>query len=65
MGRMPLPIYKGGTFGSGWYQLHPNGSRIAFQRHSGTVSQYWAIDNLAQFIRSGGSIAVPPDPRSR
>jgi hypothetical protein len=45
--------------------LHPNGSHIAFERHAGVVSQLWAIDNLAQFIKSGRSVAVPYDPRSR
>jgi hypothetical protein len=29
------------------------------------VSQYWAIDNLAQFIKSGGAVAIPLDPRGR
>ena len=65
VGRMRLPAYQGGFVGSLNYTLHPNGSRIAFERHAGMVSQYWAIDNLAQFIQSGGAVAVPPDPRSR
>jgi dipeptidyl aminopeptidase/acylaminoacyl peptidase len=65
VGRMRLPAYQGGFAGSGHYTLHPNGSHIAFERHAGVVSQLWAIDNLAQFIKSGRSVAVPYDPRSR
>jgi hypothetical protein len=53
----------GGFVGTRHYSLHPDGSRIAFERHAGTLSQYWAIDNLAQFIKSGA--AVSPNPRSR
>jgi hypothetical protein len=44
------------------YSPHPDGSRIAFERHAGMVSQYWAIENLAQFIRSGAT-AAPELPR--
>ena len=65
VGRMRLPAYQGGFLGSLNYALHPSGSGIAFERHAGTVGQYWAIDNLAQFIQSGAAVAVPPDPRSR
>jgi hypothetical protein len=51
--RMRLPAYEGG-FRAAWnYSLHPDGSRIAFERHSGLVAQVWAIDNLLSFIRSG------------
>ena len=63
VGGMRLPVYEGGFIGSLHYSLHPDGSRIAFERHAGTVGQFWAIDNLAQFIRSGA--ALSPDPRSR
>jgi Tol biopolymer transport system component len=63
--RMRLPAFQGGFVGSLNYTMHPSGSRIAFERHAGMVSQYWAIDNLAQFIQSGAAVAVPPDPRSR
>ena len=51
--RMRLPAYEGG-FRAAWnYSLHPDSSRIAFERHSGLVSQVWAIDNLLSFIHSG------------
>jgi serine/threonine protein kinase/Tol biopolymer transport system component len=60
VGRMAI---DGGFVGTRHYSLHPDGSRIAFERHAGTLSQYWAIDNLAQFIKSGA--AVSPNPRSR
>jgi serine/threonine protein kinase/Tol biopolymer transport system component len=58
-GRMRLPSYPGGVVGSLNYSLRPDGTRIAFERHAGSVSQFWAIDNLAQFIQSGASVAVP------
>ncbi len=63
VGQMRLPAYANGFYGSWNYSLHPNGSHIAFERHSGLVNQYWAIDNLMQFIRSGTSIAEPDTPR--
>jgi Tol biopolymer transport system component len=65
VGRMRLPAYEGAGWLSLHYSLHPDGSRLAFERHAGMVSQYWAIDNLAQFIKSGGAVAIPPDPTSR
>ena len=65
LGRMRLPAYQGGFVGSLNYTIHPTGSRIAFERHAGMVSQFWAIDNLAQFIKSGGAVAVPPDATRR
>jgi len=60
VGRMRLPPYERAFVGSLNYTLHPDGSRLAFQRHAGLRAQVWAIDNLAQFIRSGA--AVPPEP---
>jgi Tol biopolymer transport system component len=63
--RMPLPAYQGAGWLSLHYSLHPDGSRIAFERHAGMVTQYWAIDNLAQFIKTGGTVAIPADPRGR
>jgi Tol biopolymer transport system component len=65
VGRMRLPAYERAGWLSLHYSLHPDGSRIAFERHAGMVSQYWAIDNLAQFIKSGGAVAIPLDPRGR
>jgi hypothetical protein len=56
---MRLPSFEGGVAGSLNYSLRPDGKRFAFERHAGSVSQFWAIDNLAQFIQSGGSVAVP------
>jgi Tol biopolymer transport system component len=63
LARMRLPAYEHGFYGSWNYTLHPNGTRIAFERHAGLVNQYWAIDNLLAFIRSGRSVAVPDVPR--
>ena len=63
VGRMRLPAFERGFVGSIHYSLHPDGSRLAFERHAGMLSQYWAIDNLAQFIKSGGTVS--PDPGSR
>jgi len=60
VGRMRLPPYERAFVGSLNYTLHPDGSRLAFQRHAGLRAQVWAIDNLAQFIRSGA--AAPPEP---
>ena len=34
--------------------VHPGGKLLAFQRHEGIVEQFWAIDNLFQFIKTGG-----------
>jgi hypothetical protein len=59
-GRLRLPAYERGFVGSLHYSRH--GSRIAFERHTGTPSQYWAIDNLAQFIKTGRDVL--PDLRS-
>jgi Tol biopolymer transport system component len=61
VGQMRLPAYEGAGWLSEHYSLHPDGSRLAFERHAGMVSQYWAIDNLAQFIKSGGSAVQPLD----
>jgi dipeptidyl aminopeptidase/acylaminoacyl peptidase len=65
MVRMRLPVYDGGFIGSLNYSLHPNGSRIAFERHTGMLAQFWAIDNLAQFIESGAPPAATPGPNRR
>jgi hypothetical protein len=65
LGRMRLPVYMGGFIGSVNYRLHPDGSRIAFERHTGMLAQFWAIDNLAQFIKSGASPAGPPGRHNR
>jgi hypothetical protein len=55
--RLPAPTYRTRnlvTSPVAWhYSLHPDGSRIAFERHSGLIAQVWAIDNLLPFIRSG------------
>jgi hypothetical protein len=59
VGRMRLPPNDRSFYGSIHYSLHPSGSRIAFEWHAGFVSQVWAIDKLAQFIRSGGSLSAP------
>jgi serine/threonine protein kinase/Tol biopolymer transport system component len=53
--RMRLPAYEGGFRGAWNFTLHPDSSRIAFERHSGLVAQVWAIDNLLPFIRSGAA----------
>ena len=58
VGRMGLPAFARAIFGSLHYSLHPDGSRIAFTRHAGTVSEVWAIDNLMQFIQSGESLPI-------
>jgi serine/threonine protein kinase/Tol biopolymer transport system component len=62
VGRMRLPAYEHSFFGSMNYSLHPDGSRVAFQRHAGLQAQVWAVDNLQQFIRSGAP-AAPEPPR--
>ncbi len=58
VGRMHLPAFARAYFGSAHYSLHPDGSRIAFTRHAGVVSEVWAIDNLLQFIQSGESLPI-------
>jgi len=62
VGRMGLPAYERAFVGAVNYSLHPDGSRIAFQRHAGLKAQVWAIDNLLPFIRSGAT-AAPEPPR--
>jgi serine/threonine protein kinase len=58
--RMRLPAFEGGSVGAGHFSMNPDGSRIAFERHRGTVAQIWAIDNLLPFIQSGASAAAGP-----
>jgi hypothetical protein len=48
-----LTPVKGRNLGSGFLTIHPGGKLLAFQRHEGIVEQFWAIDNLAQFIKAG------------
>jgi serine/threonine protein kinase/Tol biopolymer transport system component len=60
VGRMRLPAYDRALVGSLNYSLHPDGSRIVFQRHAGLRAQTWAVDNLLQFIQSGAT--APPEP---
>jgi len=58
-GRMQLPAYKGGVWGSRSYAINPSGTRIAFVRSTGFVAQEWAIEDLLPFIKSGRSVVVP------
>ena len=60
-GRFRLPAFDRAIVGSLHYSLHPDGTRLAFERHAGFVAQVWAIDNLMPFIKSGA--AMPPVPR--
>jgi WD40-like Beta Propeller Repeat len=49
-----LTPVTGRSLGLGSVTIHPGGKLLAFQRHEGIVEQFWAIDNLAQFIKTGG-----------
>lgn len=49
-----LAKVQGRDLGIGGMTVHPGGKLLAFQRHEGIVEQFWAIDNLAQFIKAGG-----------
>jgi WD40 repeat protein len=49
-----LAKVQGRDLGIGGVTIHPGGKLIAFQRHEGWVQQFWAIDNLFQFIKAGG-----------
>jgi hypothetical protein len=42
------------------YSLHPDGTRLAFERHAGFIAQVWAIDNLMAVIQSGASMPAVP-----
>jgi serine/threonine protein kinase/Tol biopolymer transport system component len=50
---LEMPEVENAWFGSMSFALHPDGSTFAFERHTGTAIQDWAIDNLQQFIQSG------------
>jgi hypothetical protein len=52
LGPLSLPFTTAG--GRNSFSMHPNGTQLAFQRNDGFVQQTWAIDNLLQFIKSGG-----------
>lgn len=60
-GRMRLPPFESSPEGAFHFSLHPDGSRVAFERHAGFLSQVWAIDNLLPFIQSGARLplAIP------
>jgi hypothetical protein len=49
-----LTPVKGRDLGFDGLTVHPGGKLLAFQRHEGWVQQFWAIDNLFQFIKAGG-----------
>jgi len=52
---LEMPDVENAWYGSRSFALHPDGSTFAFERHTGTAMQDWAIDNLQQFIQSGVS----------
>ena len=53
---LPLPRVEGGYFaGIGSFTIHPDGKRLAYHSHEGYVEQTWAIDNLAQFIKTSAA----------
>lgn len=58
--RFRLPAFEDAIVGSLHYSLHPDGTRLAFERHAGFVAQVWAIDNLMAFIQSGASMPAVP-----
>src|SRR5262249_26229952 len=49
-----LTPVKGQNLGASSLTIHPSGKLLAYQQHEGIVEQFWAIDNLAQFIKAGG-----------
>ncbi len=55
---MRLPAFERAFVGAFNYSLHPDGTRLAFERHAGLVAQVWALDNLLQFIQSGKSVTI-------
>jgi serine/threonine protein kinase/Tol biopolymer transport system component len=59
-GRFRLPAFDRAIIGSFNYSLHPGGTRLAFERHTGFVAQVWAIDHLMAFIKSGASVTAVP-----
>jgi Tol biopolymer transport system component len=59
VGRMRVPHFETGYFGLLRFSLSPDGKSVAFQQHSGTVSQFWAIDNLLAFVQSGATHRAP------
>ena len=56
VGRVRLPA---SSYGPVNFSVHPDGTRIAFERNTGLVQQQWAIVNLLQFIQSGASHQSP------
>ena len=54
LGLLPLPEVEGSFVGPTSFSMHPDGKRLAYQCHEGLVQQIWAIDNLFQFIKTGG-----------
>jgi len=60
VGRFRLPAFENAWYGANSYGLRADGSQIVFQRHTGTVMQRWAVDNLLEFIQSGASAQLPP-----
>jgi hypothetical protein len=59
IGRLRVPHFQTGYFGLLRFSLSPDGKSVAFQQHTGTVSQMWAIDNLLAFIQSGATHRAP------
>jgi dipeptidyl aminopeptidase/acylaminoacyl peptidase len=59
VGRMRVPHFQSGYFGLLRFSLSPDGKTVAFQQHSGTISQMWAIDNLLAFVQSGATHRAP------
>src|SRR4030095_9575216 len=64
VGQMRVPHFQNGFYGLLRFSLSPDGKSVAFQQHSGTVSQMWGIDNLLAFIRSGATHQAPRSPRA-
>jgi len=63
VGHFQLPEFPDGFVGAINWAMNPTGSSFAFQRHTGTAAQVWAIDNLLAFIQSGETAAPTPTTR--